>query len=111
MSRRTFSQLFRNGEECILATYGAALAEAMERLALAHEGNGRRWARAGRGGARAPVRYLAAEPGLARAWLVEAPSLGAAGIERHVRTIKQLAERLAGLRQAREGVHGTGRER
>ena len=40
--------------------------------------------------------YLAAEPGLARVWLVEAPSLGAAGVERHERTMKQLAERLAG---------------
>jgi AcrR family transcriptional regulator len=103
MSRRTFYQLFRNREECFLATYDAALAEAMERLALAHDGNGRRWHGQVEAALAALFEYLASEPGLARVWLVEAPSLGAAGIERHERTMKQLAERLAGLRQAREG--------
>ena len=103
MSRRTFYQLFRNREDCFLATYDAALAEAMERLALAHDGDGRRWQGQVEVALAALFEYLAAEPGLARVWLVEAPSLGAAGVERHERTMKQLANRLAGLRPAREG--------
>jgi AcrR family transcriptional regulator len=98
MSRRTFYQLFRNREECFLATYDAALEEAMERLALAHGGNGRRWTGQVEVALAALFEYLAAEPGLARVWLVEAPSLGPAGVERHERTMRQLAKRLAGLR-------------
>jgi AcrR family transcriptional regulator len=111
MSRRTFYQLFRNREECFLATYDAALAEAMERLALAHDGNGRRWHGQVEAALAALFEYLAAEPGLARVWLVEAPSLGAAGVERHERTMKQLPERLAGSGRRVREVHGTGRER
>jgi AcrR family transcriptional regulator len=108
MSRRTFYQLFRNREECFLATYDAALEEAMERLALAHGGNGRRWAGQVEVALAALFEYLAAEPDLARVWLVEAPSLGPAGIERHERTMKQLAERLAGLRSDADAVGANG---
>ena len=98
MSRRTFYQLFRNRDECFLAAYDAVLDEVMERLALAHGGNGRRWTGQVEVALAALFEYLAAEPDLARVWLVEAPSLGPAGIERHERTMRQLAERLAGLR-------------
>jgi AcrR family transcriptional regulator len=98
MSRRTFYQLFRNREECFLAAYDTALDEAMERLALAHNGNGRRWTGQVEAALSALFEYLASEPGLARVWLVEAPSLGPAGVERHERTMRRLAERLAGLR-------------
>jgi AcrR family transcriptional regulator len=98
MSRRTFYQFFSNREECFLAAYDTALEEAMERLALAHNGNGRRWTGQVETALSALFEYLASEPGLARVWLVEAPSLGPAGIERHERTMSLLAERLAGLR-------------
>jgi AcrR family transcriptional regulator len=98
MSRRTFYQLFSNREECFLATYDAALEEVMERLALAHRGNGRRWPGQVEAALAGLFEYLAAEPGLARVWVVEAPSLGEAGLERHERTMRKLAERLAGLR-------------
>jgi AcrR family transcriptional regulator len=96
MSRRTFYQFFRNREECFLATYDAALYEAMERLSRAHAGNGRSPGQVERALA-GLFEYLATEPGMARVWLVEAPSVGAEGIERHERTMKQLAERLAHL--------------
>jgi AcrR family transcriptional regulator len=102
MSRRTFYQLFRNREDCFLAAYDVALAEAKERLALAHAGNGQ-WSGQVEVALAALLEYLAAEPGLARLWLVEAPSLGPAGIERHERTMKQMAKHLAKLRTAREG--------
>jgi AcrR family transcriptional regulator len=107
MSRRTFYQLFRNREDCFLAAYDMALAEAMERLALAHAGDGQ-WSGQVEVALAALLEYLAAEPGLARLWLVEAPSLGAAGIERHERTMKQMATRLATLRRAREGGAANG---
>lgn len=108
MSRRTFYQLFSNREECFLAAYDAALGEAMERLALAHGGNGGRWSGQVEAALAALFEYLASEPGLARVWLVEAPSAGAAGIERHERTMKELAERLAELRRDGEGGGANG---
>jgi AcrR family transcriptional regulator len=97
MSRRTYYQFFSNREECFLAAYDTAFEEAMERLARAHNGNGRRWMGQVETALSALFEYLASEPGLARVWLVEAPSVGRAGIERHERTMRQLAERLAGL--------------
>jgi AcrR family transcriptional regulator len=103
MSRRTFYQLFRNREDCFLAAYDAALAEAMERLSLAHGGNGVSWPGLVETALAALFEYLSAEPGLARIWLVEAPSLGAAGVERHERTMRHIAERLADLPPRRGG--------
>jgi AcrR family transcriptional regulator len=99
MSRRTFYQLFRNREECFLAAYDAARAEVMGRISGAHAGNGGHEAGQVEAALAALFEFLASEPGLARIWLVEAPSLGAAGIERHERTMKELAERLAGHRR------------
>jgi AcrR family transcriptional regulator len=107
MSRRTFYQLFNNREECFLAAYDAALAGALERLAVAHR-NGRRWSGQVEVALAALFQYLAAEPGLARVWLVEAPSLGPPGIERHERTMRQLAERLASLRRTGGGGSANG---
>jgi AcrR family transcriptional regulator len=109
MSRRTFYQLFRNREDCFLATYDAALEEAMERLALAHRGNGEPWSRRVERALAALFEYLASEPGLARVWLVEAPSVGAAGIERHERTMRELAGRLAMLGRDAGGSRANGR--
>jgi AcrR family transcriptional regulator len=109
MSRRTFYQLFRNREECFLATYDAAFEEAMGRLALAHGGNGNPWSEQVETALVALFEYLASEPGLARVWLVEAPSVGAAGIDRHERTMKVLAERLAWLQHESEGGSVNGR--
>jgi AcrR family transcriptional regulator len=109
MSRRTFYQLFRNREECFLATYDAALEEAMGRLALAHVRDGEPWARRVERALAALFEYLASDPGFARVWLVEAPSVGAAGIERHERTMSQLAERLAVLGREAHGGRANGR--
>jgi AcrR family transcriptional regulator len=103
-------QLFRDREECFLAACDAALAEAMERLALAHDRSGRRWHGQVEAALAALFEYLAAEPGLARVWLAEVPSVGAAGVERHEHTMKQPAERLAGSGRRVRGMHGTGRE-
>jgi AcrR family transcriptional regulator len=109
MSRRTFYQLFRNREECFLATYDAALEEAMDRLAVAHGGNGEALSRRVERALAALFEYLASEPGLARVWLVEAPSVGAAGIERHERTMSELAARLAILGRDADGGRANGR--
>jgi AcrR family transcriptional regulator len=108
MSRRTFYQLFDNREECFLATYDAALEEVMERLALAHGANGKHWSGQVETALAALFEYLASEPGLARVWLVEAPSAGAAGIKRHERTMKDLSERLAELRAQPHGGAANG---
>lgn len=110
MSRRTFYQFFRNREECFLATYDAALEEAMERLSRAHAGNGR-WPGQVEAALAALFEYLAAEPGMARVWLVEAPSLGPEGIDRHERTMRQLAELLASLHGDGHGDGANGQAR
>jgi AcrR family transcriptional regulator len=105
MSRRTFYQLFRNREDCYLAAYDTALAGAMERLALEPAPPGGRRGRV-EAALAALLEYLAAEPGLARLWLVEAPSVGPSGLERHERTMRQLAERLAELSAPGQGATG-----
>jgi AcrR family transcriptional regulator len=103
MSRRTFYQQFRNREDCFLAAYDDALDRAMARLASIHSGNGR----GSPGGVEDALvvlfDLLAAEPALARLWLVEAPTLGPPGITRHERTMRQLAGRLAELQPGGDG--------
>jgi AcrR family transcriptional regulator len=94
MSRRTFYQLFDNREECFLATYDHARSQA---LAWLDPGDG-------------PdepcppqltsvladvLEYLATKPGYARVLVVEPVAAGPLGVERHERTMRELAQRLA----------------
>jgi len=93
MSRRTFYQLFDNREACFLATYDHARSEA---LAWLDHGDGSH-------GPDAPhlpsvladtLEYLATKPGFARVLVVEPVAAGPLGLERHERTMRELAERL-----------------
>ena len=89
MSRRTFYQLFENREECFLATYDDAVAGVLSRMDAACEAEP---------GVNEPLRqllfYLAARPDLARLLVVETVRAGPSGLERHERTMRELADRL-----------------
>ena len=95
MSRRTFYQLFDNREDCFLATYDHARSEAL--AAWLGDGN--------RPGEPCPrpfaslltdiLHYLATKPDFARVLIVEPAAAGALGVERHERTMLELAEGLA----------------
>jgi AcrR family transcriptional regulator len=96
MSRRTFYSVFRNREDCFLAAYDEAGRQALARVARV------------RSEPPAPARpellelaltdlltIAAARPALARVLLVEPASAGRPGIERHERTMREFARRLA----------------
>lgn len=93
MSRRTFYQLFDNREACFLATYDHARSEALAWLDRGDASHN----------ACAPhlpsvladtLEYLATKPGFARVLVVEPVAAGPLGLERHERTMRELAQRL-----------------
>jgi AcrR family transcriptional regulator len=100
MSRRTFYELFANREECFLATYDHARSKALAWL----DGEAARAHACGR-----PLTdlladvlgYLAQRPGFARVLVVEPPAAGPLGLDRHERTMAELADWLA--RSRRDG--------
>lgn len=103
MSRRTFYELFENREECFLAAYDAALLDALGRIEEACE----------RDDSASPhvdeplgqlLAYLTDRPELARLLVVEPVRAGPSGLDRHERTMRELAGMVARARQ------GAGRE-
>jgi AcrR family transcriptional regulator len=92
MSRRTFYQLFDNREHCFLDAYDQAWEEALARL----DGNGRHESYGEHITAvlEAFLEYLAARPDFARLLVVEPLAAGAPGLERHERSMRELAQRL-----------------
>ena len=99
MSRRTFYQLFDNREHCFLAAYEQACRETLACLDHAPEPDEPFPQHLKR--VLTPfLEHLAARPHFARLILVEPVAAGAAGLERHERTMRGLAERLARSRPA-----------
>jgi len=99
MSRRTFYELFHNREECFLATYDEAVAGAFRRIDDACEPDGD-WPEHVDEPLRELLDYLDAHPDLARLLVVETVRAGPSGLERHERTMRQLAERIVRARPA-----------
>jgi AcrR family transcriptional regulator len=98
-SRRTFYRYFSNREECFLAAYDAIVADLTGLLgepATADCGGLEgMWKGALRDRLDAIMRHFAAWPAHARLLVIEASCAGPPGIERHERTLAQLAQRLA----------------
>jgi AcrR family transcriptional regulator len=94
MSRRTFYELFENREDCFLATYDEARAEALERIRSDCNPQ-ETWIEFVRATLAAILEYLASQPELARVLLVEPVAVGPPGLERHEHTMAALADRLA----------------
>jgi AcrR family transcriptional regulator len=82
VSRRTFYEHFSSKDECFVAAYDTVMAELRERVGQAfdHESD---WPHAVKAGIGAMLRFLAAEPNLARLCMVEALVAGPVVVERY----------------------------
>jgi len=93
MSRRTFYQLFENREACFLAAYDAALLDALGRIEEACERDGSAPPHVDEP-LRVLLAYLTDRPELARLLVVEPVRAGPSGLDRHERTMRELAWRV-----------------
>ena len=101
MSRRTFYDLFNNRAHCFLAAYDHARRGAF--ASLDHRGDPNEpWADQLAGTLAQILEYLAARPHYARLLVVDSVSVGPPGVERHERTMRELAELLAHCHPHRE---------
>jgi len=82
VSRRTFYEHFESKDECFVAAYDTVMAELRERVEQAFEEESD-WPHAVRAGIAAMLRFLAAEPDLARLCMVEALVAGPVVVERY----------------------------
>jgi AcrR family transcriptional regulator len=87
IARNTFYENFSSKEDCFLAASEYAVKEALRRVVEA-AGKVDSWPERVRVGLRAFLRYVATEPALARACIVEALSAGPAAVERYERSIE-----------------------
>jgi AcrR family transcriptional regulator len=75
VSKKTFYEHFADKQECFVAAYEAAAEELLERVRDAH-GTSDAWLDRTRAGIRAYLHWLAAEPALARVFLIEVAAAG-----------------------------------
>ena len=75
VSKKTFYEHFADKEACFVAAYEAAAEELFRRVRDAHAGSGE-WLERTRAGIAAYLRWLAAEPALARVFLIEVAAAG-----------------------------------
>jgi AcrR family transcriptional regulator len=75
VSKKTFYEHFADKEECFVAAFEAAAEELLERMRDAH-GSSDDWLDRTRAGIRAYLHWLAAEPALARVFLIEVAAAG-----------------------------------
>jgi len=81
VSKKTFYDHFADKEDCFLAAYETASEELLERVREAHASHDD-WPERTRAGVRAYLRWLAAEPALARVFLIEVAAAGPQALER-----------------------------
>jgi AcrR family transcriptional regulator len=99
VSKKTFYDHFRDKEDCFLAAYETAADELFERVQDAHRNPGVDWLGRTRAGIAAYLRWLAAEPELARVFLIEVGAAGPRAAERRERLRDRYAELLAQLQE------------
>jgi len=87
VSKKTFYEHFRDKEDCFLAAYDAASAALFEHVRGARGGHGDV-----RAGVRAYLRWLAADPALARVFLIEVAAAGPRAAEHRERARSRYAE-------------------
>jgi AcrR family transcriptional regulator len=75
VSKKTFYEHFADKESCFLSAYEAAAEELFRRVREAH-GTGGEWTERTRAGIAAYLHWLAAEPALARVFLIEVAAAG-----------------------------------
>jgi len=102
VSKKTFYEHFADKEDCFLAAYEAASEELFRRIREAHAAH-EDWLERTRAGITAYLRWLAAEPALARVFLIEVAAAGPRALERRER----LRDRYAELMRERQGDAAT----
>ncbi len=100
VSKKTFYEHFADKRDCFLAAYEAASDELFEHVRAAQDGAGHEWLARTRAGIRAYLRWLAAEPALARVFLIEVAAAGPEALERRERLRDRYAERMRELQVA-----------
>ena len=96
VSKKTFYDHFSDKLDCFLAAYEAASDELLARLREAQSGPGD-WLERTRAGIAAYLRWLAAEPALARVFLSEVAAAGPVAAERRERIRDRYADLLRDL--------------
>jgi AcrR family transcriptional regulator len=106
VSKKTFYEHFSDKLDCFLAAYEAASDELFEHVRAAQEGAdpsdgaAHAWLARTRAGIHAYLRWLAAEPALARVFLIEVAAAGPEALERRERLRDRYAERMRELQVA-----------
>ncbi len=98
-ARLKFYENFSSKQDCFLAAYDRALQEATRRLAEATERSGASFPARVSAGLEALLGYIAEQPELARACLLEAPSLGPVLQGRREQALAAFADLLRGSRE------------
>src|SRR5215212_8952564 len=91
VSKKTLYDHFADKEDCFLAAYETASEELFERVREAHAGHDD-WVERTRAGILAYLRWLAADPALARVYLVEVAAAGPQALERRERVRDRYAD-------------------
>jgi AcrR family transcriptional regulator len=112
VSKKTFYEHFSDKLDCFLAAYEAASDELLAHVTAAQDGAGGAaggsraatgeadWLARTRAGIHAYLRWLAAEPALARVFLIEIAAAGPEALERRERLRDRYAERMRELQVA-----------
>ena len=110
VSKKTFYEHFQDKLGCFLAAYEAASDELYEHVRAAQDGatqgdaGGGAWLARTHAGIRAYLRWLAAEPALARVFLIEIAAAGPEALARRERLRDRYAERMRELQDTDAGV-------
>jgi AcrR family transcriptional regulator len=99
VSKKTFYEHFTDKLDCFLAAYETASDELLNHVRTAQDGEGE-WLGRTRAGIHAYLRWLAAEPALARVFLIEVAAAGPDALERRERLRDRYAERMRELQVA-----------
>jgi AcrR family transcriptional regulator len=100
VSKKTFYEHFADKLDCFLAAYEAASDELLDHVREAQNGEEGEWLARTRAGIHAYLRWLAAEPALARVFLIEVAAAGPDALERRERLRDRYAERMRELQVA-----------
>jgi AcrR family transcriptional regulator len=104
VSKKTFYEHFADKQECFVAAYEAAAEELFRRVREAH-GTSDDWLERTRAGIRAYLQWLAAEPALARVFLIEVAAAGPSAAEARERIRDRYATLMRDLQdQARADI-------
>jgi AcrR family transcriptional regulator len=100
VSKKTFYEHFADKLDCFLAAYETASDQLFEHVRAAQDAADGEWLTRTRAGIRAYLRWLAAEPALARVFLIEVAAAGPTALERRERLRDRYAQRMRELQVA-----------